>query len=281
MVEPRPLVCVFFKLPPSHQSVPRLHEIARNVLLPPLNRLSQALEAAQTMHPSSEAKEIWSETRQDAAEKMIDLERVGNMNYRIAYAFLKFLDSLRGGTNGSKAYDEFRYNAREGFDEAHKVQDIMLKFREDVRIAVGRITTMLSSDDKEMTSFVTECSERILELATGIEECNAILEEYREEVKELQQQSFDEKDNRPSEEEFQVVREKWQAFKDMSSPSAYNWEALWREMRGPENSGRPTTTSNNPPNPTTPADSSKSDKISFWRKIFRRLSCLSFENFVR
>ncbi|EKM79599.1 hypothetical protein AGABI1DRAFT_107031 [Agaricus bisporus var. burnettii JB137-S8] len=272
MASPRPLVCVFLKLPPSHQSVLRIHEIAWNVFLPQMNRLSQALDAAHTTHPLSEVRKFWSEVRRSAAEKVDKLERVAIMNYNTAFAFLRFLDAVRGGRDGSGSYSEFQYSADEAFDEARKAQDVMLEFREEVRIAVGRITTMLSSDDKDVSSFVTESSQSLLELATGIEECNAILEEHRGEVKEVQRQSLDEKDNRLSEEEFQMVREKWQSFKELSEPPAFRWQALWREIRGSEDDQGPTTTSHIPTSPIMSSYSSKSHKILFWRKFFRRIS---------
>ncbi|XP_006462894.1 hypothetical protein AGABI2DRAFT_193967 [Agaricus bisporus var. bisporus H97] len=284
MTELRPLVCVFLKLPPSHRSVLRIHEIAWNVFLPQLKRLNDAFEATQVTHASPEAKKIWLEMRRISAEKMDKLESIAFMNHSTAFGFLEFLDALHTGRDGSEAYNNFRGDSYRIFNEAGQAQDVLLKFREDIRVAVGRITTILSKDNDDISSFVTESSQSLLELATGVEECNALLEEHREEVKEVQRQSFDEKDNRPSEEEFQMVREKWQAFMEISEPPVYAWEALRREMGGCDDKGNPNLAPYNPTNSTTPtdSDSSKSHKISFWRKFFRRiLSCLSMKKFVR
>ncbi|XP_006462891.1 hypothetical protein AGABI2DRAFT_193964 [Agaricus bisporus var. bisporus H97] len=221
MASSRPLVYVFLKLPPGHRSILRIHKIAWNVFLPQLKRLNDAFEATQVTHASPEAKKIWLEMRRISAEKMDKLENVAFVNYSTAFGFLKFLDALHTGRDGSEAYDYFRDNSWRAFNEAGYAQDVLLKFREDVRVVVGRITTILSSDNKEISSFVTESSQSLLELATGIEECNGILEEHRGEVKAVQRQSLDEKDNRLSEEEFQMVREKWQSFKELSEPPAF------------------------------------------------------------
>jgi hypothetical protein len=111
------------------------------------------------------------------------------------------------------------------------------------------------------------------------------LEEYRDEFTEVRRQGFDEKDNLPSDEEFQMVQEKWQAFFEIAERLKRGWEALKRQMageedsRGPEDNGEPVSTSpNNPKSSTMPTGSSKSRRIPFWRKFFRRLSsCLTSE----
>ncbi|EKM79603.1 hypothetical protein AGABI1DRAFT_128747 [Agaricus bisporus var. burnettii JB137-S8] len=215
MTTSQPLVCIFFKLPPRHQSVLRIHEIAWNVFLPQMNRLSQALDAVQATHSSPEVKKIWSEVRRRAAGMVDKLERIGIMNYNAAFAFLAFLNAVHDGRDGSGPYENFRSCTSQIVDESRKVQDVMLNFREEIRIAAGRIASILSSDDKDVSSFVTECSQSLLEFATGVEECSAILEEHREEVKEVQRQSFDQKDNRPSEDEFRMLLTAW--FKTLST----------------------------------------------------------------
>ncbi|KAF7768637.1 hypothetical protein Agabi119p4_7880 [Agaricus bisporus var. burnettii] len=272
MSSSRPLVCIFFKLPPSRRSILRIHEIAWNVYLPQMKRLSQALDAAQATHPSSEIQKIWSEVRRRAAVMVDKLERIGIMNYNAAFAFLAFLNAIHDGRDGSGPYENFQSCTSQIFDESRKVQDVMLNFREEIRIAVGRITSILSRDDKDVSSFVTESSQSLLEFATGVEECSAILEEHRGEVKEVQRQSLDEKDNRPSEDEFRMVREKWKVFHALSDSPAYRWPALWREIQGPEKNGEPAVASHNATSPIMSTDSSKSQKILFWRKFFPRIS---------
>ncbi|KAF7768640.1 hypothetical protein Agabi119p4_7883 [Agaricus bisporus var. burnettii] len=168
MTASQPLVCIFFKRPPRHQSVLRIHEIAWNVFLPQMNRLSQALDAVQATHSSPEVKKIWSEVRRRAAGMVDKLERIGIMNYNSAFAFLAFLNAIHDGRDSSGPYENFQSCTSQIFDESRKVQDVMLNFREEIRIAVGRITSILSRDDKDVSSFVTESSQSLLEFATGV-----------------------------------------------------------------------------------------------------------------
>lgn len=134
-------------------------------------------------------------------------------------------------------------------------------------------------DATDISSFVTESSQSLLELATGVEECNAILEEHREELKNVQRQSSDEKNNPPSEEEIRVVQEKWRAFEEVTGPNVYRWQALRHQMQGPDDSDESVMTSNNSTSPTMPTYSSMNRRIPFWRKFFRHTSCLSLEKF--
>ncbi|KAF7768636.1 hypothetical protein Agabi119p4_7879 [Agaricus bisporus var. burnettii] len=269
--QPQPLVCVFLKLPPSHQSAQGLYEIAWNVFLPQLNRLNNAIETAQATHPVTEARKIWSEARASASRKMEELQSITITCSDIALGFLSFLHALRTGRRNSEAYHAFLDSTREAFDVAGIAQEAMLDFREDIRIVVGRIATLLSNDGKDISSFVTESSQSLLKLATGVEECNAILEEYREAIKEAQRQSLDEKDNPPSEEEFHMVQEKWQAYKLVAEPTLYNWPQLKDAVLGDEDYDGPAMSSNNLTGSTAPSISSKSHKIFFWRKLFRRI----------
>ncbi|KAF7768643.1 hypothetical protein Agabi119p4_7886 [Agaricus bisporus var. burnettii] len=262
-------------LPPRHQSICRVHEISWSVLLLQLNRLNEAFEAAQATHPSPEAKKIWSEARRSAAKKMRNLQDVAYVDYNTANDFLDFLKALQTGRGNPGAYETLIDSARQAVNETDIAQEALLKFREDLRIVAGKITTLMSDDCKDMTSFQIESSQSMLELATAIEECNALLEEHREELKEVQQQSLDENDNLPSEEEFQMVQEKWLAFEEASGPQAYKWLLLQHKMAGPDDSDEPVITSDNPRNPTRRTNLSKSRRISFWRKFFRRISsCL-------
>ncbi|EKM79602.1 hypothetical protein AGABI1DRAFT_128746 [Agaricus bisporus var. burnettii JB137-S8] len=243
--QPQPLVCVFLKLPPSHQSVQGIYEIAWNVLLPQLLRLNNAIEAAQASHPPSEAKKIWSEARERAVEKVAELQSASYTCYHTAIAFLAFLHALRRERGNSEAYHNFLAYTHQVLHKIGIAQEAMLDFREDIRIVVGRITTILSSDANDISSFVTKSSQSLLELATGVEECNAILEGYREEIKEAQRQSLNENDNPPSEEEFHMVQEKWQAFKAVSEPGLYNWPVLKDAVLGDENYDGPAMSSSN------------------------------------
>lgn len=86
----------------------------------------------------------------------------------------------------------------------------------------------------------------------------------------VQRQSSDEKSNPPSEEEIRVVQEKWRAFEGITDADAYRWQALRREMRGPEDSGEPVTTSYNSTSPTMPTYTPKNRRIPLWKKFFYR-----------
>ncbi|EKM79562.1 hypothetical protein AGABI1DRAFT_107005 [Agaricus bisporus var. burnettii JB137-S8] len=193
----------------------------------------------------------------------------------IALGFLSFLHALRTGRGNSEAYHAFLDSTREAFDVAGIAQEAMLDFREDIRIVVGRIATILSnasSDGNDISSFVTESSQSLLELATGVEECNAILEEYREAIKEAQRQSLDESDNPPSEEEFLMVQEKWQVYKVIAEPTQFNWPELKDAVLGDEDYDGPAMSSSEMAESTLPSDSLKSHRFTFWRKFFRHIS---------
>ncbi|EKM79605.1 hypothetical protein AGABI1DRAFT_128749 [Agaricus bisporus var. burnettii JB137-S8] len=115
MSSSHPLVCIFFKLPPSRQSLLRIHEIAWNVFLPQLNRLNDTFEAVQAAHPSPEVNIIWSEARQFAAEKMNKLQDVVYQNYETGSHFLEFAEALQLGRSHSDEYDEFRYSTCQAY----------------------------------------------------------------------------------------------------------------------------------------------------------------------
>ncbi|EKM74164.1 hypothetical protein AGABI1DRAFT_133557 [Agaricus bisporus var. burnettii JB137-S8] len=271
MTSSQPLVCVFLKLPPSHQLNSRIHKIAWNVFLPQLDRLNQALEAAWVAHPSSAAKNIWSEARKSAAEKMNSLLEVAYMNYDTASSFLYFLKSLLIGGGNSGAYKAVLSSARRAVRETVMAQEALLNFREDIRIAVSQITTLMSSGGNDISLFITESSASMLELATAVEECHALLEEHLEGLREVKRQRLDANDNQPSEEEFRMVHEKWLVLKESSGPEAYRWRALRRQMQKLGDNNEPVMTPNNPTSPTMPMDSLRSHKIPFWRKLFRRI----------
>ncbi|KAF7768642.1 hypothetical protein Agabi119p4_7885 [Agaricus bisporus var. burnettii] len=280
--QPQPLVCVFLKLPPSHRPVSRIYEIAWDVFLPQLNRLNEAFEAAQAVHPSSEAKKVWSEARKNASKKMSKLQDITFASFNTAFDFLEFLNALYNAKDTSEPYRSFRNSVNQAISRIGIAQEVMLEFREDIRIVIGQFTAIMSNDDRDISPLTTESSQSLLELATGVEECNAVLEEYCEELKEVQQQGSEDKANPPSEEELRVVREKWLAFKEISGPNAYRWQALKLEMQGLKDRDKKATRFNNPANSTTPVGSSNNHRMPFWRKFFRRiLSCLSVEKFVR
>ncbi|EKM79616.1 hypothetical protein AGABI1DRAFT_92103 [Agaricus bisporus var. burnettii JB137-S8] len=268
MTSSKPLVCVFFKLPPSRQSVLRIHEIAWNVFLPQLNRLNDAFETAQATYPSPEAKKIWSETRRSAAKKMSCLRDVAFMNYDTAGRFLAFMEYSQLGRNNYEAYGTFQSGAYHTVRKTRIAQEVLLKFREDIRIAVDQITTLSRGNSKDISSFKTESDKTMLELAIAVEECNAILAEHCEELKEVQRQSLDNNVNPPSEEEIRMVQGKWLAFWNISSANAYRWTALQEQMQGPEDSDELSKASTSF---AMPISSSKNDTVPFWRKFFLRI----------
>ncbi|XP_006463225.1 hypothetical protein AGABI2DRAFT_186870 [Agaricus bisporus var. bisporus H97] len=250
MTSSKPLVCVFLKLPPSRQSVSQIHEIAWNVFLPQLNRLNDAFEAAQATYPSPKARKIWSEARKSAARRMSKLQDIGYMNFDTACCFLEFMKALQLGRGNPGAHSELLFKTRLAVSKAGVAQEILLNFREDIRIGVGHITSVMSGDGNGISLFTTESSQIMLELATAVEECTAILEEHREELKEIQRQSPDENDSPSSEAEFQMVQEKWLAFLKTSGPFAYKWHVLEEKMEGPDDSDEPAIMPNNPMTPT-------------------------------
>ncbi|EKM79563.1 hypothetical protein AGABI1DRAFT_107006 [Agaricus bisporus var. burnettii JB137-S8] len=228
MASSQPLVCVFLKM----------------------DRLNNAFEAAHVTHGSSEAQKLWLEVREHSAQNMKKLQNVTFDNYNIAFAFLTFLRVLRAGEDNSKAHQDVLAYARRALATAEIAQEGMLAFREDIRIAVGRITTIISGGDgKDIPSFVNESSQSLLELATGVEECSLT-----------------------SEEEFRMVHGKWQAFVEIADPGEYRWESFKDVIQGHEEVFEPDTPPISPTNPTMPTTVSlKSHKAPFWRKFFRRI----------
>ncbi|XP_006462854.1 hypothetical protein AGABI2DRAFT_179458 [Agaricus bisporus var. bisporus H97] len=238
-----------------------------------MDRLNNAFEAAHVTHASSEAQKLWLEVREHSAQNMKKLQNVTFDNYNIAFAFLAFLRVLRAGGDNSKAHHDVLTYAHRALATAEIAQKGMLAFREDIRIAVGRITTIISDGDgKDIPSFVNESSQSLLELATGVEECNAILEGYRQEIKEVLRQTSNQTGSLTSEEEFRMVHEKWQAFVEIADPGEYRWESFKDVIRGHEEVFEPDTPPISPTNPTMPTTVSlKSHKVPFWRKFFQRI----------
>ncbi|KAF7763928.1 hypothetical protein Agabi119p4_8465 [Agaricus bisporus var. burnettii] len=130
MTSSKPLVCVFLKLPPSRQSVSQIHEIAWNEFHPQLIRLNDAFEAAQATYPSPKARKIWSEARKSAARRMSKLQDIGYMNFDTAHCFLEFMKALQLWRGNPGAHSE-----------------LLSKFREDIRIGVGHITSVMSGGE--------------------------------------------------------------------------------------------------------------------------------------
>ncbi|KAF7768646.1 hypothetical protein Agabi119p4_7891 [Agaricus bisporus var. burnettii] len=162
---------------------------------------------------------------------MVNLQDVAFTTNSTAHHFLHFLEALHSGSDVSKPYQSLRGAASNAIREAGTAQEGMLELREEIRIVVNRITNILSNEGRNISSFVTESSQSLLELATGVEERNAILEEHREEFKNVQRQSSDEKSNPPSEEEIRVVQEKWRSFREITGSGAYIWQVLKRKLR--------------------------------------------------
>jgi hypothetical protein len=78
---------------------------------------------------------------------MSALQNVSFTNYSTAFGFVGFLDALQRGRYISEAYDDFQASAREAVWKAGLAQEVMLQFREDLRIVVGRITTIMSAGE--------------------------------------------------------------------------------------------------------------------------------------
>jgi hypothetical protein len=85
---------------------------------------------------------------------------------------------------------------------------------------------------EKLSSYSTESDPSILETVIAVEECRALLEEFRDEFTEVQQQSSDDKGNSPSEDESPMVQEKWLAFEDIAGRLRLRWEDLMDLVRG-------------------------------------------------
>jgi hypothetical protein len=112
-----------------------------------VKRLNHAFEAAQAVHRSSEAKRIWLEARKSAAQNLESLQNVSFDQYAVAFTFLFFLGSLHKGTHISEAYNEFQGISRQAVRNASIAQEVMVQLRENLRIAIAQITTILSGSE--------------------------------------------------------------------------------------------------------------------------------------
>lgn len=110
-------------------------------------RLNDTFEAAQATYPSPEAKKIWSETRRSAAKKMSCLVDVAYLNYYTAGNFLVFVKDTQLGRNNFEAYHRFQSGAYHTARKTRIAQEVLLEFREDIRIVVDKIATLISGSE--------------------------------------------------------------------------------------------------------------------------------------
>jgi hypothetical protein len=96
-----------------------------------VDRLNHRFEAAQAAHPSSEAKNIWRETRAAAAKRLRKLREVTLGNYDVASAFVRFMRSLREERYISETYDKSQTYVRRAVEDAGTAQEAIIQFRED------------------------------------------------------------------------------------------------------------------------------------------------------
>lgn len=70
------------------------------------------------------------------------------MNYDIAGKFLTFMEALHLGRKNSVAYyNKFLSCAHYAVKETITAQEVLLKFRDDIRIVVDKITTLISGSE--------------------------------------------------------------------------------------------------------------------------------------
>ncbi|XP_006460441.1 hypothetical protein AGABI2DRAFT_192147 [Agaricus bisporus var. bisporus H97] len=117
--------------------------------------------------------------------------------------------------NVKKAYDDI---AKEAVTKAQQAQQALSEFREELERVVVRVTSLMDGDENNVTSFIAESSLIISTMVTAIEECKSLLEEFREMFLSIIKHDFDTSSferNPPSEEECQLVRDKWELLENL------------------------------------------------------------------
>ncbi|XP_006460437.1 hypothetical protein AGABI2DRAFT_192145 [Agaricus bisporus var. bisporus H97] len=302
MTDPQPLVCVFFRLPPGQQSFTRIRDVAWVVLLPELEKLTTALETLLITNPSSTAKKALLEARKAMGSKMDPMREAMLAGRDFSRHYFKYVDSVfETKTVSPDVKRAYTIEARNTAKKVEEAQQALTEFREELEGVVFRIMSAIGGDDNNESLFIAESSQIVSTMVTAIEECKSIIQEFKEMILNITKQGFDPEayeHNPPSDEECQLVSEKWQMLREHLHNMSLDWDLLAVRIviprfkvatynDTPEDAedardavaltGIPADPAHPeaPPNPPSPAKA----KISFWRKFFQRLSCFSSKPF--
>ncbi|KAF7775854.1 hypothetical protein Agabi119p4_4247 [Agaricus bisporus var. burnettii] len=292
MTDPQPLVCVFFRLPPGQQSFTRIRDIAWLVLLPELETLTTALETLLITNPSSTAKIALLKARKAMGSKMDPMRDAMLTGRDFSRHYFKYVDSVfETKTVSPDVKRAYTIEARNTAKKVEEAQQALTEFREELEGVVFRIMSAIGGDDNNESLFIVESSQIVSTMVTAIEECKSILQKFKEMILDITKQGFDPEvyeHNPPSDEECQLVSEKWQMLREHLHNMSLDWDLLAVRIviprfKVPAYNDTPEDARDAvaltvipadpahpkaPPNPPSPAKA----KISLWQKFFQRLS---------
>ncbi|KAF7776829.1 hypothetical protein Agabi119p4_5222 [Agaricus bisporus var. burnettii] len=292
MTDSQPVACNFFRHPPSQQLFTRIHDIPWLILLPELEKLTTALETFLVTNPSSTAMDTLLEARKAMRRKMNPLRDAMLSAREFSRHYFEFVDNVFENRHVSD-YAKVVYTAlaHETATKAAEAQQALTGFREELEGGVFRVRSSISGDDNNVSLFIGESSQIVSTMVTAIEECTYLLQEFKVAFLNITRQGFDPEayeHNPPSDEECQLVSEKWQMFRNHIHGVSLDWNRLAIHLEIPRfdvpacddtpedarDAAALIDFSKHPVKAEAPPNPSSSDKvvISFWQKI---LECLS------
>lgn len=203
------------------------------MFLPNLDRLRLSLKAGQDINP--EATKIFTETRKGLT---FELHRVFEVLYTaqtVALQYSRVLEALSEGKSTQDLLYNVHVDAFWGKLTSKEAQEAMTVFRRELESAVTRVAATLNTTSTWVSHFrwtferwrnasdyrtsltSPENIESVLEILGAIDECHVLLQQCRRQFAKLETQTKDKKfvdSNPPSEEETQVMFEKWKTYSD-------------------------------------------------------------------
>ncbi|KAF7776828.1 hypothetical protein Agabi119p4_5221 [Agaricus bisporus var. burnettii] len=250
--------------------------------------------------------ETLRESRRTMGSKMIPLRDVMLTGRDFSRHYIEFVDGV-SEDRMLTAYVKGAYTviAQKAATKAKEAQQALTEFREELESVVARVTSSMDGDNNDVSSFITESRLIVSTMVTAIEECNSLLEEFKEMFLNIDKQAFNIESyerNTPSDEEYELVGEKWEKLKILLHNISLDWNLLELRIEVPH-MGNPTSDDtpdmDNPTYDVTPFASqdardafaltgipenpvnpeaqpkfppSEKTKVPFWQKFFQRLS---------
>ncbi|KAF9444586.1 hypothetical protein P691DRAFT_778157 [Macrolepiota fuliginosa MF-IS2] len=305
MADPEPVILTLLKLPPEQQLFFRLREIAE-VFLHKLDHLNLAVAASQ----DAQAIQLLDELRKSATHQCDTLFGVIFLARGFKNRWFRLLDSLTTTPLTEEAIELISGTAWGADVTSREVGDAQKKiaqFGRDIASAAQQITAAHTVDSgaKESVILTPENTQVVTDLLAAVDESNELIRQIAEYYKDLGQQLENDvesaKSNPPTEEEVEMVRERWIGFlnglDDISSGfgELREWIRKKPQVERVDDTNPPSpptataTSTDQPPPASAPAgtkaitDASSPPartKRSFLRSLPRRLfSCLRIKNF--
>ncbi|EKM82080.1 hypothetical protein AGABI1DRAFT_126429 [Agaricus bisporus var. burnettii JB137-S8] len=215
MASQQPVVCTSLHLPPDLRPFLRIHEISLTVFLPNLDRLRLSLKAGQDINP--EATKIFTETRKGLTFELYGVFRVLYIAQTVALQYFRVLEALSEGKSTQDPLYNVYADAFWGKRISEWAQEAMTTFRRELESAVSRVAATLNTTNSRTSLTSPENIESVLEILSAIDECHVSLQQCHRQFARLEIQTKDKKSvdsNPPSEEETQVMFDKWKTYFD-------------------------------------------------------------------